>query len=307
MKKIGWAFPVLAGILWGSIGIFIRTLSAYGMDTATIVGSRTVIGVLIMLIGFALYDRKLLKIRIKDLWIFVLASWLGMLGVNLTYNEAVRYIHLSLAAVLLSLSPVYVLILASIFFKERITLRKAGCALLAILGCMLASGLLESLNGMQLSTYGVVLGIASGVFYAMYSMFTKIAMKRGYSGLTITFYCMVVIALTLIPMTDWKLIGTYISEAPAGNSVFMIMHAVFAAVLPYAFYTIGFQFMEAGKVSILAAGEPVAAMVFGVFFFGEIPTPIEFAGLAVTVIAIILLGMPEKAGAKDVSRETSTE
>ena len=52
--------------------------------------------------------------------------------------------------------------------------------------------------------------------------------------------------------------------------------------------------MDAGNVSILAAGEPVAAMVFGIFCFGEIPTAIEFVGLFLTVIAIVLLGMPEK-------------
>ena len=172
MKKFACFFPVSAGILWGSVGIFIRSLSGYGMDTATIVGSRTMISVILMLIGIAVIDKSQLKIRLKDLWIFVLASWLGMLGVNLTYNEAVNYVHLSLAAVLLSLSPVYVLILARLFFKEKITIRKAGCAALAIFGCSLASGLLESLGGMKLSGYGIFLGVASGVFYAMYSMFT---------------------------------------------------------------------------------------------------------------------------------------
>ena len=294
MKKFAWFFPVSAGILWGSVGIFIRSLSGYGMNTATIVGSRTMISVILMLIGIAVIDRNQLKIRLKDLWIFVLASWLGMLGVNLTYNEAVNYVHLSLAAVLLSLSPVYVLILARVFFKEKITIRKAGCAALAIFGCSLASGLLESLGGMKLSGYGIFLGVASGVFYAMYSMFTKIAMKRGYSGLTITFYCMVVIAVTLIPFTDWKILGAYFTEAPAHGVIFMVLHAICGAVLPYTFYTIGFQYMDAGKVSILAAGEPVAAMVFGIFCFGEIPTAIEFVGLFLTVIAIVLLGMPEK-------------
>ena len=275
MKKLAWTFPVLAGIFWGSVGIFIRALSGYGMNTFTIVESRTIVAVVLMLIGIGIVDKTQLKIRLKDLWIFVLASWLGMLGVNLTYNEAVNYVHLSLAAVLLSLSPIYVLIMAR--------------------------GLLESFGGMKLSPYGILLAFASGVFYAMYSMFTKIAMKRGYSGLTITFYCMVVIAVTLMPFTDWGILGRYISDAPAGNSLFLILHAVFAAVLPYTMYTIGFQYMDAGKVSILAAGEPVAAMIFGIFCFNEIPTSVEFAGLFLTVAAIIFLGMPEKSVRKETA------
>lgn len=305
MKKLAWTFPVSAGILWGSVGIFIRALSGYGMNTFTIVESRTIAAVVLMLAGIGIVDRKQLKIKLKDLWIFVLASWLGMLGVNLTYNEAVNYVHLSLAAVLLSLSPIYVLIMARIFFKEKITLRKAGCAALAILGCSMASGLLESLGGMDLSPYGILLAFASGVFYAMYSMFTKIAMKRGYSGLTITFYCMVVIAVTLMPFTDWGILGRYIGEAPIGNTVFMLLHAICGAVLPYTMYTIGFQYMDAGKVSILAAGEPVAAMVFGIFCFNEIPTPVEFSGLFLTVAAIVFLGMPDRSNRKQTALESN--
>ena len=293
MKKFAWIFPVMAGVLWGSAGIFIRTLNAYGMNTSTIVNSRTIVAVFLIMIGITVVDKSQLKIKLRDLWIFVLAAWFGMLGVNLTYNQAVNYVHLSLAAVLLGMSPVYVLILARMFFKEKITFRKAGCAGLAIFGCVLASGLLESLNGIKLDRYGVLLGVASGIFYATYSMFAKIAMKKGYSGLTITFYCLVIIAVTLIPFTDWKILGAYMSDAPISGGAFMILHALCCAALPYAFYNFGIQFMDAGKVSILAAGEPVAAMVFGMFFFGEIPTVIEFMGLAITIIAIILLGKPD--------------
>lgn len=294
MKKIAWILPVSAGILWGSIGVFIRTLSDYGMDSFTVVESRVSMALLILLVGIGLYDPKQLKVRIKDVWILALAGIVGMFGLNLTYNEAINHLHLSLAAVLLSLSPVFVLILAAVFFQEKITVRKAGCAALAILGCTLASGLLESLSGMKLSPAGVAAGVASGVFYALYSIFTKSAMERGYSGLTITFYCMLVVGVILAPLSNWHQIISFYGEKQAAGAGFMILHALCGSVLPYALYTIAIQFMDAGKVSILAAGEPVAAMVFGMIFFREIPTPLEFLGLAVTVAAIVLLGMPQK-------------
>lgn len=294
MKKFAWILPVSAGILWGSIGVFIRTLDNYGMDSFTVVESRVSMALLLLLAGIGIYDRKQLKVRLKDLWILALAGIAGMFGLNVTYNEAINHLPLSLAAVLLSLSPVFVLILASVFFKEKITARKAGCAVLAILGCTLASGLLESLTGLELSPVGIVMGVASGIFYALYSIFTKSAMKRGYSGLTITFYCMLAVGIILAPLSDWGQIFSFYREAPAANTGFMILHALCGSVLPYVLYTVAIQFMDAGKVSILAAGEPVAAMVFGMIFFREIPTPLEFLGLAVTVAAIVLLGMPER-------------
>ena len=87
MKKLAWTFPVLAGIFWGSVGIFIRALSGYGMNTFTIVESRTIAAVVLMLIGIGIVDKTQLKIRLKDLWIFVLASWLGLPGSPMVYSK----------------------------------------------------------------------------------------------------------------------------------------------------------------------------------------------------------------------------
>ena len=49
------------------------------------------------------------------------------------------------------------------------------------------------------------------------------------------------------------------------------MHSLCTTVCPYAFYTVALDHMEAGKASILCSCEPVAAMVFGFFFFRTIP------------------------------------
>ena len=51
----------------------------------------------------------------------------------------------------------------------------------------------------------------------------------------------------------------------------MLMHSLCTAVCPYAFYTVALDHMEAGKASILCSCEPVAAMVFGFFFFMATP------------------------------------
>ena len=72
-----------------------------------------------------------------------------MLGLNLCYNFAINELTLSLSAVLLSLAPIFVLILASILFKEKLTLQKTVCAILALIGCILSSGVLEEVGAMK--------------------------------------------------------------------------------------------------------------------------------------------------------------
>lgn len=294
LKKIIILFPVLSGIMWGSAGIFVRKLKEMGMDGYTVVSSRVIAAVLILCIGIVLYDRSLLKIKLKDTGLFAAGGLIGMFGLNMTYNAAIGELTLSLAAVLLSLSPVFVLIMAAILYHEKITKKKFGCMVLALSGCVLASGVLESASGMKWSVPGILFGCMGAFFYALYSIISKSAMAKGYHPVTVTFYCLVSIAIVLLPVTQWDVIGDIAAAAPVKNISFMILHSLCTSVLPYVLYTVSLNYLEAGKVSILAAGEPVAAMIFGAVFFAEQPTMLSIAGLFLTAAAMILLGRKEK-------------
>ena len=72
------------------------------------------------------------------------------------------------------------------------------------------------------------------------------------------------------------------------------MHSLCTAVCPYAFYTVALDHMEAGKASILCSCEPVAAIVFGFFFFREIPIVFSIAGLIIVLIALAMLVLSDK-------------
>lgn len=74
----------------------------------------------------------------------------------------------------------------------------------------------------------------------------------------------------------------------------MLMHSLCTAVCPYAFYTVALDHMEAGKASILSSCEPVAAMVFGFFFFRKIPTVLSIAALIIVLIALAMLVLSDK-------------
>ena len=281
--------PLLAGICWGTTGSFVRVLSGYALSNATILFSRCMPGTCILFVIILLYDRTLLKFRLKDIWIFLCCSLIGMLGLNLCYNFAIVRLSLSFAAVLLSMSPVFVLLLAAVFFHEKITKRKVLCILLALLGCILVSGLLDSIGSASLSAAGIFVGVCSAFFYAIYSIFLKMAANRGYHSLTITFYCMLFLMLALIPLASFSEFGSYLQASPA-NAFFLLLPALLNAVLPYIFFNIGMAKAQAGIASTLAAGgEPATATVLGVFIFSEGPTILTITGLIITILAMALL------------------
>lgn len=293
MKRISFLLPILSGIMWGSGGIFVRILTELGMNGYTIVFSRLAVAVCIMVAVICLYDKSLFRIKITDIWMFVLGGLSGILGVMLAYNAAIKQVTLSLAAVLLSMSPIFVLFLAAVLFGERITVKKLGCMALALTGCVLVSGVLEAGSDMKWSAAGIGFGVLAAFFYAVYSLVSKESVRKEYHAFTMIFYSMLISAAALIPVTDWKCIRTVVSDGGMKMFLFMIANAVIASVLPYVFYTLSLNYMEAGKASILAAGEPVAAMVFGFLFFAEKPTALAVTGLVLTTAALVVFSSPE--------------
>lgn len=299
MKKLMILMPLFAGALWGSVAIFVRRLTAFGMDNWTILFTRVAIASLLLGIFLIIKDRNLLKIQIRDIWLFAGSGIIAMLGLNYCYTEAIKTLSVSFAAVLLSLSPVFVMIFASILFHEKITSLKVICTFFAMAGCFLISGILES-GSVSVSAYGIFIGLMAAVFYALYSIFSKISMQRGYNVFTITFYSMLLMAVVLLPFTDWSMTISFIGESPVKNLIFMILHSLCTNVLPYVCFTWSLNYVDAGKAAILAAGgEPTAAMIFGIIFFKEIPSMIGIIGLIITVAAISVLCKPNKNEQED--------
>ena len=294
MKKIYLILPILAGIMFASSGVFVRTLTQNGIDPSTLLFLRFSLAIIPILIAIVATDKDLLKIDLRDIPLFFVCA-VCIVGLNLCYNESMNSIPLSLAAVLLSLAPIYVLIFAYILFKERITLKKLVCMFLAIFGCILMTGVFESsLNNIPL--FGIVLGIGAGLFWAIYLMASKKSIESGKHTFTILFYSIIFITIALIPFTDFNQIAGFVSINPALVILFLILHSTFSFALPYILSTLSLNYMDSGVSSILLSGaEPFAALIFGLMFYQEIPTALMFCGFLLTVMSMIILGKNESA------------
>ena len=292
MKSALLLLPILSGVMWGAAGVFVRTLSDFGFDGTTIVFARVSLATLMMLALILATDRKLLRFERRDLWMFI-ACAVAMLGLNAFYTVSVDVLSLSLAAVLLSLSPVFMLIMAAVVFGERLTSKKVLCMITSIIGCVLVSGLLE--GGSALSISGIAAGLAAAFFYALYGIISKRASSRGYTTYTILFYCLLISTIVLLPFSD---LGTFMDYTEMGilDLGYLILHAAVASFLPYILYTTAMTRMEGGTASILAAaGEPTAAAIFGLMFFTEIPSPLMILGMVLAIGSMTVMCMPQKS------------
>ena len=292
MKKIYLILPILAGIMFGSSGIFVRTLTQNGIDQTTLLFLRFSIAVIPILIAILLTDKNLFKIELSDLPLFLICA-ICIIGLNLCYNESMTSVPLSLAAVLLSLAPIYVLIIAYFLFNEKITSKKLICMALAIFGCILMTGVLET-NLSNIPLFGILSGIGAGLFWAIYLMASKKSIEKENHTYTILFYSIIFITIALVPLTDFSQINSFVSINPILTILFLIMHSTFSFALPYILSTLSLNYMDSGISSILLSGsEPLAALIFGLVIYAEIPTTLMFCGFMLSIIAMMALSRKE--------------
>lgn len=282
IKRAAPFLVMLAGILWGTMGLFINTLNEMRMSTMDIVAFRSCITCIVLFVFLLFYDRELLKIRLKDIWCFIGTGLFSIVFFNYCYFKAITITSVSVAAVLLYTAPVIVMLLSYFLFHEKFTKRKVAAVVLTFLGCVLVTGIVGS--GDVLSPKGILVGLGAGFGYALYSIFGKFAIERGYHSFTISFYTFLLSSVGSLFLANRQVLVSAIQEKSLIG--FFIVFAMVSTVIPYLTYTMGLKYMENGKASILASVEPVVAVLLGIFVFHENMTMTGILGVVLVLAAI---------------------
>lgn len=275
---------LIAGCLWGCMGILVRTMNEGGFTSLEVTAFRSVITAVVLLVGLWIFDRKSLYIRMRDIWCFLGTGILSVVFFNVCYFSCMNYTALSTAAILLYTAPAFVVLMSAVLFRESITKKKLVALLIAFLGCAFVSGGF----GGGISTPGLLTGLGAGFGYALYSIFSRFAIKRGYSSFTITVYTFLFAFLGTIPFLDVKHTAECVVSAPEVLP-FAALMAVITTVVAYLFYTKGLAGMENGKASIVASIEPVVASLVGFLLYKESMSPMGILGMVLVLGACVLM------------------
>ena len=288
---LGTVLVLLAAACWSVIGLFVRALYAAGLGVWEITLIRIGVGLTAMAIYLLLFHRELLRIRLRDLWCFAGAGILSLLCMNFCYNQAVHVTSLALAGTLLYTAPTFVMLMSLLFFRERMTKRKLLCLLLAFAGCALVSGIAR--GHLALTSTALLLGLGSGLSYALYSVFSRFALNRGCSSWTITFYSFVFCALGCLIFAR----PAAIAAAVAAQPPLLLPMALLGLVTGFAafvLYTNGLRFLETGRASVIASLELVFGALVGLIAYGERVGADALAGIVLILVAVAILSGAEK-------------
>lgn len=289
--RTGPALIILAGCFWGSMGIFVRKLTACGFTSVQIVSIRLTLAALVFCALLLIREPSGFRISLRDLPLFFGLGVGSVLFFAACYFTAITMMPLSTAAILLYTSPIWIMLMTVLFFREKLTARKLIALALAFAGCVLVSGI----SGEGMTPAGLLVGLGSGFGYGLYSILGTVALRR-HSPYAVTAW-----AFLLAAAGSWAICrpaDMAAKFAAAENLPALLLlcglTALVTAVIPFLAYTVGLRTVEAGRAGILATVEPMVATLVGIAVFSEPLTALSGIGILLILGAVILLNLKQQ-------------
>jgi drug/metabolite transporter (DMT)-like permease len=209
--------------------------------------------------------------------------------------------NLSLAVVLLYTGPLFVTLLSRFFFKELLTFRKGLAIIVTLTGCAFVVGLLPSVQTV-ITASTLLIGIGSGFFYALYSIFAKVSSKH-YGSITITTYSFICASIFMLASSQ------IVQKVPLFLNWTVLVNSIGLALIPtifaYLLYTKGLRYIESSRASILSTVEPVVAIGVGFILFQDVLTMWQWLGVGLVISSIILAAEKTKQQIKKEAAQAS--
>lgn len=287
MKK-GYLLVAAGAACWGTLGAITTVLFQQGLAPLTVANFRILLTALILGGYLVIFRRKELVLKGSN-WILLAGA--GLISVclfNLAYINAIDMTTIVTAVILLYTAPVFVTIISRLLFKEPITLQKLLALILTLVGCCLVVEAYD-VTKLKLNATGLLMGLAAGFTYGLYSIFSKKALKD-FSPWTTIFYSFVfgTIFISLWGQ-PWKHI--YVFQQPDTAGLLLLL-AILPTVLAYILYTSGLQYVETSKAAIIATIEPVVAVILAAAIFKESLNLWQGLGILLVIVSVVLIQIP---------------
>ena len=289
--KKGYVLLLLAGIFWGTLGIFGEILFKYGLNPELVVFYRLFLGFISLFLIILFMDKSLLKIDFRGIKYTFFMGITTQSIFNILYFKTIDISTPTTAVVLLYTCPVFLTIIGKIFYKENLTKTKLISIALCIIGCFLTvtGGNISVLN---MNFLAIVLGLGSGFTYSLVTVFSK-KLLNDYNPLTIILYSFLFGAICLIPISNP--IALLKIKITIGLIITLMSLGIFAAALSYIFYVKGLSYgVEASKAGIIASSEVIVATILSVIFLGEHLIFIKILGVLLLLSSIVITNINNK-------------
>lgn len=276
-----------AGILWGTIGIFVKELNALGAEASLIGFMRMFFAFMFsLIISLFIHGRNII---IHDRKTILLCALLGLVSnglFNIFYTNSIRLNGMGIACVLMYTAPVFTAIASGLIFHEKFSRVKIFALIMNIFGCILTATGINMFHGDNVSFMGIFMGLGSGFCYGMAAVIGRSAGEKT-DALIVSMYSFFFASLFMIIFTKPDII-------PAFNDFRIVITGLLYGLIPtslaYLVYYNGLKVIhDTSKVPVIASVEPVTAVIVGMLLYNERIDAANFAGVAIVLVSIIIM------------------
>ena len=279
---------ILAMVIFGTIGIFRKYIP---LPSGIVACVRGILGVAFLLVFIKIkkikMDRESIK---KHLWILLVSG--GFIGLNwVLLFESYRYTSVAVATLCYYMAPIFVMIVSPFLLKEKLTVKKVLCVIVALIGMVFVSGVLDGGISDVSEMKGILFGLGAAALYATVIMmnqklrevptYDKTIMQLGAAAVVLIAYILFVEDLSAVVLTPLI--------------VFMlIIVGVVHTGIAYALYFGSMNGLKAQTVALFSYIDPIVAIILSAMFLKEPMTIYSAIGAVLVLGATMISELPEK-------------
>lgn len=271
-----------AMVVFGTIGLFVRNINMPSSIIAFIRGS---VGALFLIL-FCLVTRKKFSFsNVKEKLLLLCLSG-AAIGVNWIFLfEAYRYTTVATATLCYYMAPIFVIVMSSFIYKEKLTVKKICCTLVALAGMVLVSGVTQTGIGNIGEMKGVILGILAAVFYS-----SVVLMNKSLGSVPAYDKTIVQLLGAAVVILPYCLATVDIGELSFDKET-LIMLGIVSIVhtgISYTAYFGSMKNLQSQTIAIMSYIDPIVAVILSAVFLKEQMTVLGVIGAVMILSATFL-------------------
>lgn len=265
-------------VLWSLAYVFTKIGLVYFDEVALSVFRYFVVGIIALCI--LLYTKPKIP-NVKDMLWLILLSLSGFFLNVLFYNLGANYVSVSLASLLMALSPLLSAIIPILFFKENITKLQWFALFLSFIGSVMIC-VLD--NGIQ--SEGILWILLSMICFTIYNLIGRY-IKLPYNSIETMEYELVITMVIFLFLMPQAISG--VKEWNAYGFIVVLVLGLLCSGVGFILWNQALRNTDStAKVTNCLFAEPILTSIFGFFFFQEIPSKGTVIGGCIILIALYL-------------------
>lgn len=252
---------ITAMLIFGTIGLFVKNIE---LSSSEIALTRGFIGGVTLILATIFLKKKISFEAIKNNLYLLIFSGLAV-GLNWIFLfQGYKYTSISNATLSYYFAPVFVTILAPFILKEKLTLSKFLCVLMALVGMFCIVGV-DGINGGS-DLIGIVYGLLAAGFYASVILMNKFL--KGIDSIEITVIQLISATITLLPYVLY-VEGFRILSVSSVSIPYILILGIVHTGIAYLLYFSSLQGLKGQTIAVLSYIDPVFAIIISAVILKE--------------------------------------